>query len=98
MFNPPYQLTLCELTASLYSDMEVYKELKAYLTDTLHRTVAESKDLPAFLDNRIGFYFINESLIYAERYQDNVGIDYIDAIFEPFTGRTMPHQLPQLTL
>lgn len=90
MFNPPYQLTLCELTASPYSDMDLYKDLKDYLANTLHRTVAESKDLPAFLGNRIGFYFINEALIYAERYQDNGGIDYIDAILGPFTGRTMP--------
>lgn len=90
MFNPPYQLTLCELTASPYSEMSLYKDLKVYLTDTLHRTVAESKDLPAFLGNRIGFYFINEALQYAEQYQDNGGIDYIDAILGPFTGRTMP--------
>ena len=90
MFNPPYQLTLCELTASPYSDMPLYAELKDYLTNQLYRTVAESKDLPAFLGNRIGFYFINEALIYAERYQDNGGIDYIDAILGPFTGRTMP--------
>ena len=90
MFNPPYQLTLCELTASPYSDMQLYSELKDYLTNQLYRTVAESKDLPAFLGNRIGFYFINEALIYAERYQDNGGIDYIDAILGPFTGRTMP--------
>ena len=90
MFNPPYQLTLCELTASPYSDVNLYGELKAYLTNQLYRTVAESKDLPAFLGNRIGFYFINEALIYAERYQDNGGIDYLDAILGPFTGRTMP--------
>jgi len=90
MFNPPYQLTLCELTASPYSNMSMYRELKEYLTTTLFRTVAESKDLPAFLGNRIGFYFINEAMLYAERYQDNGGIDYIDAILGPFTGRTMP--------
>lgn len=90
MFNPPYQLTLCELTASPYSDMQMYQELKGYLTDTLYRTVAESKDLPAFLGNRIGFYFMNEALQYAEKYQDNGGIDYIDALLGPFTGRTMP--------
>jgi len=90
MFNPPYQLTLCELTASPYSDAKLYGELKEYLTDVLHRTVAESKDLPAFLGNRIGFYFINEALQYAEKYQDNGGVDYIDAILGPFTGRTMP--------
>ena len=90
MFNPPYQLTLCELTASPYSDMRMYGDLKEYLTETLHRTVAESKDLPAFLGNRIGFYFMNEALQYAERYQDNGGIDYIDSLLGPFTGRTMP--------
>ena len=70
--------------------MQLYAELKDYLTNQLYRTVAESKDLPAFLGNRIGFYFINEALIYAERYQDNGGIDYIDAILGPFSGRTMP--------
>lgn len=90
MFNPPYQLTLCELTASPYSDMQIYGELKEYLTNTLFRTVAESKDLPAFLGNRIGFYVMNEALQYAERYQDNGGIDYIDSLLGPFTGRTMP--------
>ena len=90
MFNPPYQLPLCELTASPYSDMKMYEELKSYLDKTLYRCVAESKDLPAFLGNRIGFYVINEALIYAERYQDNGGIDYIDSVLGPFTGRTMP--------
>ena len=90
MFNPPYQLTLCELTASPYSDMTVYGELKEYLSSVLHRTVVESKDLPAFLGNRIGFYVMNEALQYAEKYQDNGGIDYIDALLGPFTGRTMP--------
>ncbi len=90
MFNPPYQLTLCELTASPYSNITMYGELKEYLTNTLHRTVAESKDLPAFLGNRIGFYVLNEALQYAEKYQDNGGIDYIDSLLGPFTGRTMP--------
>lgn len=90
MFNPPYQLPLCELVASPYSDLAIYNKLKEYLSSKLHRCVAESKDLPAFLGNRIGFYVINEALIYAERYQDNGGIDYIDAILGPFTGRTMP--------
>ena len=90
MFNPPYQLTLCELTASPYSDMDVYAGLKDYLSRVLHRTVAESKNLPAFLGNRIGFYLMNEALQYADTYQDNGGIDYIDAILGPFTGRSMP--------
>ena len=89
LFNPPYQLTLCELTASPYSDMSLYASLKEYLSEKLHRTIAESKDLPAFLGNRIGFYVMNEALQYAEKYQDNGGIDYIDSLLGPFTGRTM---------
>ena len=90
MFNPPYTLQLCELTPTKYSDSDVKIELEQYLRETLHRTVVEVKDSPAFLGNRIGFQFINEALQYAEKYKDNGGIDYIDALLGPFTGRTMP--------
>lgn len=90
MFNPPYTLQLCELTPTKYSDQKTKAELEDYLRNTLHRTVVEVKDSPAFLGNRIGFQFINEALIYAEKYKDNGGIDYIDALLGPFTGRTMP--------
>ena len=89
MFNPPYTLTLCELTSTPYSDVRVKDDLALYLQTVLHRTVVEVKDSPAFLGNRIGFQFINEALQYAEKYKDNGGIDYIDAILGPFTGRSM---------
>lgn len=89
MFNPPYSMTLCEIIATKYSDDGVKENLKAYLSDKLRRTVVEVKDSPAFLANRIGFQFINEALIYAERYKDNGGIDYIDAILGAYTGRAM---------
>lgn len=89
MFNPPYTLPLCELTPTEYSDERMYVELKQFLNNKLHRTVVEVKDSPAFLGNRIGFQFINEALICAEKYKDNGGIDYIDAILGSFTGRSM---------
>lgn len=89
MFNPPYNLNLCELIQTQYSDLDVLKNLKNYLSDVLLRTVVEVKDKPAFLGNRIGFQFINEALQYAEKYKDNGGIDYIDAILGAFTGRAM---------
>lgn len=89
MFNPPYNLQLCELIKTKYSDEQMYQELKAYLRNVLHRTVVEVKDAPAFLGNRIGFQFINEALQYAEKYKANGGIDYIDAILGSFTGRNM---------
>ena len=90
MFNPPYTLQLCELTSTRFSDKEMKLQLMEYLKSKLHRTVVEVKDSPAFLGNRIGFQFINEALQYAEKFKDNGGIDYIDAILGPFTGRTMP--------
>ena len=89
MFNPPYNLTLCEVIPTEYSDDKVFAALKTYLRDTLHRTVVEVKDSPAFLGNRIGFQFINEAMQYAEKYADNGGIDYIDAILGCYTGRAM---------
>ena len=89
MFNPPYSMPLCELTPTVYSDKEMQAELKTYLEQKLYRTVVEVKDSPAFLGNRIGFQLINEALQYAERFKDNGGIDYIDAILGSFTGRAM---------
>lgn len=90
LFNPPYHLNLCELIRSPYCDLFVYDELKKYLSSKLLRVVADSKDIPGFLANRIGFFFINTALQYAYKYQDNGGIDYIDSIIGPFTGRIMP--------
>ncbi len=89
MFNPPYNMNLCELIATEESDKTVTAKLRQYLEEKLLRTVVEVKDSPAFLANRIGFQFINEALIYAEKYKDNGGIDYIDAILGTFTGRAM---------
>lgn len=88
-FNPPYNMPLCEFTPNKYSDAAVKSELENYLRDKLYRTVVEVKDSPAFLGNRIGFQFINEALQYSEKYKDNGGIDYIDAILGSFTGRSM---------
>lgn len=90
MFNPPYSMSLCEFISTKYSDTSVAEMMIRYLERTLIRTVVQVKDAPAFLANRIGFQLINEAAQYAEWYRDNGGIDYIDAILGPFTGRTMP--------
>lgn len=89
LFNPPYNMTLCELVPTMYSDTALLEELRGYLSDTLCRTVASVKDSPAFLGNRIGFQLINRALQYAEKYKYSGGIDYIDAILGPFSGRSM---------
>lgn len=89
MFNPPCRMSLCELTSTIYTDTGIRSQLRKYLEKQLRRTVVEVKDSPAFLGNRIGFQFINKALLFAEKYRDNGGIDYIDAILGPFTGRAM---------
>jgi 3-hydroxyacyl-CoA dehydrogenase len=89
MYNPPYSMMLCELIPTPYTDRDQFEKVKEYVSKTLHRTVVEVKDSPAFLGNRIGFQFINEALQYAEKSKDSGGIDYIDSIMGPFTGRSM---------
>lgn len=89
MFNPPYSMTLCEVTPTKYTNRKLFEETKVYLSKVLFRSVVEVKDSPAFLANRIGFQFINEAMQYSETYKYSGGIDYIDAILGPFTGRAM---------
>lgn len=89
MFNPPYTMTLCEMTPTKDCSRSLFESAKAYCKEVLHRTVVEVKDSPAFLGNRIGFQFINEALQDAQKYKCSGGIDYIDAILGSFTGRTM---------
>lgn len=89
MFNPPYTMTLCEMTPTKYTDRFLFEAAMAYCRSVLFRTVVEVKDSAAFLANRIGFQFINEALQCAEKYKYSGGIDYLDAILGPFTGRNM---------
>lgn len=91
-FNPPYQMTLCEMTPTKYTerDRSAFVAVKEYADLILHRTVVETADTPAFLGNRIGFQFINDALQVAEKYKYNGGIDYVDSIIGSFTGRSMP--------
>ena len=90
-FNPPYQMTLCEMMPTVYTeaDRSIFEAVKDYAKVILRRTVIEAKDSPAFLGNRIGFQFICEAMHVAEKYKYSGGIDYIDSILGPFTGRSM---------
>jgi len=90
MYNPPYNLVLCEIISTKYSSRDIIKNVKNYMSRILYRTIVEVKDSPGFLGNRIGFHFINDALQYAEKYKHNGGIDYIDSILGQFSGRSMP--------
>ena len=90
-FNPPYQLTLCEMIPTKYTekDSSIFEFMKAYAADVLRRTVVETPDTAAFLGNRIGFQFINEAMQQDEKYCEYGGIDYIDSILGGYSGRSM---------
>jgi 3-hydroxyacyl-CoA dehydrogenase len=88
-FNPPYNLTLCEVIRSRKTDAGLFADMKDYLRNFLFRDLIETTDSPAFLGNRVGFHFLNKALQYAEKFQDEGGIDYLEAILGPFTGRGM---------
>ena len=88
-FNPPYSLTLCEVIRSKNTDAKLFEEMSLFLKSVLFRDVIETSDTAAFLGNRIGFHFMNKALQYAEKYKNKGGIDYIDSILGPFTGRGM---------
>lgn len=82
-------MTLCELIKTKYNLETETSKVKDYLQTTLLRDVIIVKDKPAFLGNRIGFFFINKCLQLAEKFKENGGIDYIDTVFGGYTGRAM---------
>lgn len=88
-FNPIKLLPLLEFTKSKTSNNNVANQFIEYLSEELNRKVITTKDKPAFLANRIGFTFLNEIAQFAEIYKDRGGIDYIDTILGPETGRRM---------
>ena len=88
-FNPPYKLTLCELITHEKNDPAYTAELDKYLADVLHRQVVVTANLPGFAGNRIGFQFMNEVAIFAEKYQDKGGIHLMDSLLSGYTGRAM---------
>lgn len=88
-FNPPYAMRLCELTPSESVSPALVDEVERYLKDTLCRIVVRCADTPAFLGNRIGFELINRAMQLAAEKADKGGIDYIDAVMGPFSGRAM---------
>jgi 3-hydroxyacyl-CoA dehydrogenase len=88
-FNPPYSVPLCEVICSEDTEKSMVSEMKAYLKDVLYRDVIEATDTPGFLANRIGLHFLNKALQYSVKCKKEGGIDYIDSILGPFTGRSM---------
>jgi 3-hydroxyacyl-CoA dehydrogenase len=84
-YNPPGKLPANELIFH----PDVPKETREFVYDfceqILRRVNIITEDTAAFAGNRIGFQFLNEAAIYAEKH----GVDKMDYLLGPYTGRAL---------
>jgi 3-hydroxyacyl-CoA dehydrogenase len=85
-FNPPGNLQANELTFHPMNTPDLKHSVREFCKQSLNRINIVTLDSPGFAGNRIGFQFLNEAVIYAEKY----GIEKIDYLLGAYTGRTMP--------
>jgi 3-hydroxyacyl-CoA dehydrogenase len=85
-FNPPGSLLACELTAHPDNDEGVKALVYDFCERVLRRVNIVTNNCPAFAGNRIGFQFLNEAALYAEEH----GVETVDYLLGPFTGRAIP--------
>ena len=85
LFNPPHVIVGTEVIPGPDTDPAVVKNVVAMLTKRLGRKVIVTRDMPAFVGNRVGFKVLNESAQLAGEH----GVAYIDYLIGPHTGRAM---------
>ena len=85
LFNPPQVIVGTEVIPGPDTDPAVVKGVVAMLTKRLGRKVIVSKDMPAFVGNRVGFKVLNETAQLAAEH----GVAFIDYLIGPHTGRAM---------
>ena len=61
LFNPPHVIVGTEVIPDPDTDPAVVKNVVAMLTKRLGRKVIVTKDVPAFVGNRVGFKVLNET-------------------------------------
>jgi 3-hydroxyacyl-CoA dehydrogenase len=85
LFNPPHVIVGTEVIPGPDTDPAIVKNVVAMLTKRLGRKVIVTKDMPAFVGNRVGFKVLNETAQLAAEH----GVAYIDYLIGPHTGRAM---------
>ena len=85
LFNPPHVIVGTEVIPGPDTDPAVVKNVVAMLTKRLGRKVIVTRDMPAFVGNRVGFKVLNETAQLAAEH----GVAYIDYLIGPHTGRAM---------
>ena len=85
LFNPPQVIVGAEVIPGPDTDPAVVKSVIAMLTKRLGRKVIVTKDMPAFVGNRVGFKVLNEAAQLAAEH----GVAFVDYLIGPHTGRAM---------
>lgn len=86
LFNPPHVIVGTEVIPGHETQTAVLERVVAILTKRLGRKVIVTKDMPAFVGNRVGFKVLNETAQLAAEH----GVAFIDYLIGPHTGRAMP--------
>lgn len=84
-YNPPGKLTANELIFHPKVEKATRDFVMNFTEKVLRRVNIITYDVPAFAGNRIGFQFLNEAAIYAEKY----GVSKIDYLLSGHTGRAL---------
>jgi 3-hydroxyacyl-CoA dehydrogenase len=85
-FNPPGKLPANELIFHP-DNTNVLKHFVSHFCEKyLYRVNIVANNRPGFAGNRVGFQFLNEAARYAEKY----GVETIDYLLGPYTGRILP--------
>ncbi len=85
-YNPPGKLPANELIFHPDVPKETRKFVYDFCEKVLRRVNIITEDTAAFAGNRIGFQLLNDAAIYAEKH----GVDKIDYLLGPYTGRALP--------
>jgi len=85
LYNPPQIIVGTELIPHSEADPALTAQLKQMLAKRLGRKVIVTRDLPAFVGNRVGFRVMNEAAQLAELH----GVAFVDYVTGPHTGRAM---------
>jgi 3-hydroxyacyl-CoA dehydrogenase len=85
-FNPPAKLPANELIFHPLNAEDLRQFVNRFCRNELRRINVVAHNRPGFAANRIGFQFLNEAARHAERW----GVEIIDYLLGPFTGRALP--------
>jgi len=85
-FNPPGKLIANELIYHPDNSETFKKNIYEFCEKVLRRVNINVRNIAGFAGNRIGFQLLNDVAVYAER----LGVDRMDYLIGPYTGRTLP--------